>query len=309
MKKISFVFLFFSLFCLAQQKVITVNFVVRDSIFNKEGNKKIVEYPATNIKILLFDNIVLKPIGRCNIAGEFKLKLLPEDFNSNKKIVLQSATTTELIINVDDVKDGQTIYLPKGNSYYSVGKPAIYLYPEKKQAITIKLSFKGELGTTFPAYKKGWNVIANPNGELLNLADNRKYNYLFWEGTYAFPKNHFDYKDGYVVKKENLTEFLLTKLNYIGLNTTEINDFIIYWLPQLEKKETNFIHFWINDNIDSSTFLEINPKPNTEIVVFMEFKSVDSTFKIKEQILPKLNRKGFTVVEWGGTNLTTNKIE
>ena len=112
-----------------------------------------------------------------------------------------------------------------------------------------------------------------------------------------------------MVKKANLIPFLLSKLSQLGLNTTEINDFIIYWLPQLEQNEINFIHFWVNDDIDSSSFLNIIPKPDTQIVVFMEFKSVNASFKIKEQKLPVLTRKGFIVVEWGGSNLAVKKIE
>lgn len=188
-------------------------------------------------------------------------------------------------------------------------KPAIYLYPTQEQKTTIQLDFKGQLGTTYPKYNQGWNVIAKPNGEILNLTDNRKYTYLFWEGAAKFPESHFDYKNGFVVAKNELDKFLLEKLSYIGLNNTEINDFIVYWLPQMEKNEYNLVHFFINDNIDNSAFLNVNPKPDTEIRIFMEFKAVDKSFQIKEQILPKIERKGFTLVEWGGGIIGKNRIE
>jgi hypothetical protein len=144
---------------------------------------------------------------------------------------------------------------------------------------------------------------------LKNLKDNREYNYLFWEGILNFSSSHFDYKSGFVVAKEDLEKFLLDKLSYIGLNNSEINDFIVYWLPQLEKNEYNLVHFFINDNIDNSAFLDVKPKPDTEIRLFMEFKAVDKSYKIEEQKLPKIERKGFTLVEWGGGISGQNKIE
>lgn len=190
-----------------------------------------------------------------------------------------------------------------------VAKPAIYLYPSQEQKITVQLDFKGQLGTTYPKYNQGWNVLAKPNGEILNIADNRKYTYLFWEGETKFAESHFNYQSGFVVAKEELDKFLLEKLTYIGLNNTEINDFIVYWLPQMEKNEYNLVHFFINDNIDNSAFLNVNPKPESEIRIFMEFKGVDKSHKIVEQKLHKIERKGFTLVEWGGGISGENKIE
>ncbi|MCF6365489.1 MAG: hypothetical protein L3J35_04730 [Bacteroidales bacterium] len=182
-------------------------------------------------------------------------------------------------------------------------KPAIYLYPETKIKVTIELNFKGKILNTYPKYDKNWTVIAKPDGTLLNLKDNRTYNYLFWDGIYSFPKEHFDYKSGFYIKKDNVVSFLQEKLSQIGLNNTEINDFIVYWLPELNKSNYNFIHFWISDNIDNSAFLNVTPKPNTTIRIFMEFKGYNNLIgilKLPEQKLPSFERKGFTLIEWGG---------
>jgi hypothetical protein len=96
----------------------------------------------------------------------------------------------------------------------------------------------------------------------------------------------------------------------MGLNETEINDFIVYWLPALNKNETNFIHFWVNDDIDHSSRLEVEPKPETVIRIFMEYKAYDGKSpKLPEQQLPQTVRKGFTLVEWGGGAIGTSKVE
>ena len=49
--------------------------------------------------------------------------------------------------------------------------------------------------------------------------------------------------------------------------------------------------------------LEINPKPETLIRINMEFKGIRKPFEVIEQKLEKTERKGYTVVEWGGTKL------
>lgn len=191
-----------------------------------------------------------------------------------------------------------------------IAKPAIYLYPEKDMEISVKLDFKGKVLTTYPAYNKGWKVLAKPNGELKNLADQRVYNYLFWDGNYDFPTSHFDYKEGFYVKKENYTQFLLEKLTHLGFNNTEINDFIVYWLPMMNKHNEVFIRFFVNDNIVNTTQLTITPKPDTFIDIYFEFKAYDGVSpKVKEQQLPKLKRGKYTAVEWGGAEIGSKLIQ
>ena len=182
-------------------------------------------------------------------------------------------------------------------------KPAIYLYPTQKTKIEIQHTFQGEVINTFPLYKNGWNIIAEPNGTFLNLDDKRIYNYLFWDFKYGFTRKHFKYENGFYVKKEDNITFLQEKLEFLGLNNTEINDFIVYWLPELNKNEENFIHFWVNDNIDNSSVLNITPKPDTLLRIFMEFKSYTGEQKLPIQELTTTLRNGFTVVEWGGSNI------
>ncbi len=39
-------------------------------------------------------------------------------------------------------------------------KPVIYLYPEEKLEVTVKLDYAGTLTCTYPAYNGEWNVTA-----------------------------------------------------------------------------------------------------------------------------------------------------
>ena len=58
-------------------------------------------------------------------------------------------------------------------------KPAVYLYPEKAEEVSVWLDYEGELTCTYPEYGDGWHVIARPDGTLQNLKDGKEYSYLF----------------------------------------------------------------------------------------------------------------------------------
>ena len=190
-----------------------------------------------------------------------------------------------------------------------VEKPVIYLYPTEKTAIDIKLNLKGKLLTTFPKYDKNWEVIAEPNGQIFDKKTNRYYSSLFWDGTVDFPEDHYKYDDGFIVSRENLTNFFIEKLEYIGLNNQETNEFIQYWLPVLEQNNYNFIHFLVNDECNEIATLKVNPKPETTIRIYMEFYGLENFTRINEQQLPKTERKGFTLVEWGGADFSGEMSE
>lgn len=209
-------------------------------------------------------------------------------------------------IAVSEIKDAPLKVVLEPEMF--VKKPAIYLYPAKKQKIVVTHEFKGQLVTTYPVYKDNWTVIAEKNGTLLNLADKRKYKYLFWDGIYAFPEEHYNFQTGFYVARADYISFLEQKLMHIGLNESEINDFIVYWLPEMNKFENCFVHFRINDDIDGSSVLKTKPVADTVIRVFMEFSGITDFAagpKLPEQVLPQFARRGFTLVEWGGSEIST----
>lgn len=178
-------------------------------------------------------------------------------------------------------------------------KPVIYLYPKEEEVIDVKLEYKGELTVTYPEYKDGWKVKANPDGTLINLEDNKEYSYLFWEGLSDLD---YDISEGFVVKNEDTVDFLQEKLEYVGLTPKEYNEFIVYWLPILQENNYNLIYF-AGDEYDEYAKLNINPKPDSILRVMMVYKPLDKPIEIKEQKLEQFKREGFTVVEWGGTKI------
>ena len=49
--------------------------------------------------------------------------------------------------------------------------------------------------------------------------------------------------------------------------------------------------------------LNIQPRPDTLIRVWMIYMGMDMPIEIKEQELAHFERKGYTVVEWGGVEI------
>lgn len=178
-------------------------------------------------------------------------------------------------------------------------KPVIYLYPTSEQSVSVKLDYNGELTCTYPEYKDGWNVIAEPDGTLTNIGDKRKYSYLYWEG---ISKNQWDMSKGFVVKGEDTEKFLQEKLEYMGLTPREYNEFIVYWLPIMQENKYNLITF-AGEEYENLAKLNITPKPDSILRIMMLFKSLDKPIEIEEQEIKSFERKGFTVIEWGGTEV------
>lgn len=175
-------------------------------------------------------------------------------------------------------------------------KPVIYLYPTSEQSVSVKLDYYGELTCTYPEYKNGWNVIAKPDGTLTNIEDKREYSYLYWEG---ISKNQWDMSKGFVIKGEDTKEFLQEKLEYMGLTPKEYNEFIVYWLPIMQENKYNLITF-AGEDYENLAKLNITPKPDSILRVMMLFKSLDKPIEVEAQEIKSFERKGFTVVEWGG---------
>lgn len=178
-------------------------------------------------------------------------------------------------------------------------KPIIYLYPERETKVSVSLDYSGELTATYPSYGDGWEVIAHPDGKLVDVKDQKEYYALFWEG-----KSHakWDMSQGFVVAGKDTEKFLEEKLTFLGLSAREQNEFIIYWLPKMQNNPYNLIAFQEKEYTDNAK-LNIQPAPETLIRVFMAYRPLNEKIQIPEQNLSKAERKGFTVVEWGGCEL------
>ena len=177
-------------------------------------------------------------------------------------------------------------------------KPVIYLYPETETRVTVKLDLPGELTCTYPAYDGGWTVTAAPDGTLTD-EHGRTYNYLYWEGEVA---NGFDFSKGFCVAGSDTAAFLEDALDRLGLTRREANEFLVYWLPRMQDNPYNLIAFQ-QEAYTESAKLTVSPRPDSVLRVFMAWKPLARPVDVPAQILPGFERRGFTLVEWGGAEV------
>ena len=180
-------------------------------------------------------------------------------------------------------------------------KPIIYLYPTEETQVNVQLGNKEQITCSYPKYTTGWNVIAQPNGDLKDIDTNKNLYSLYYESD-----NVVEFqveKDGFIVKGEDSAEFLEEKLKILGLTDREAEEFIIYWLPKLESNKYNYIRFATREEIDANMPLTITPEPDTTIRILMEYKGLENTIEVEKQSLETPERKGFVAVEWGGTEI------
>ena len=179
-----------------------------------------------------------------------------------------------------------------------VAKPVIYLYPEETAQVNVKLDIDGELLSTWPVYKDGWTVTAQPDGTLTD-ADGNEYSYLFWD---AWSDVEYDFSKGFCVSGEDTGEFLRQTLSAMGLTPKEYNEFIVYWLPLMQENPYNLISFQ-SEIYEESAKLTITPEPDSVLRVFMAWKPLEAPEEIAPQTFEAFAREGFAVVEWGGSKI------
>ena len=175
-------------------------------------------------------------------------------------------------------------------------KPVIYLFPEQETEVTVELDHDGPLTATYPAYEDGWSVLAAPDGTLTDPETGRTYYCLFWEG---LTETEYDFSEGFCVAGSETAAFLEQALAELGLTEREANEFLIYWLPQMEDNAYNLMAFQTEAYTDHAR-LTIAPEPDSLLRVFLAWKPVEDPVELPSQTLEPFQREGFTVVEWGG---------
>ncbi|MBP5238894.1 MAG: hypothetical protein ILO64_07915 [Clostridia bacterium] len=180
-------------------------------------------------------------------------------------------------------------------------KPIIYLYPAEETVCSVKLMLNGKLTCTYPEYgENGWeNFVAKPDGTLV-FPDGSEYYALYWEG--VSDGAGFDFTRGACVAGKDTAAFLAETLPKLGLSAREANEFIIYWLPLMQDNEYNLISFQTSAYTENAA-LCVTPEPDVCIRVFMAFMPLDEPVDILPQEFSVPERHGFTVVEWGGSEV------
>lgn len=199
------------------------------------------------------------------------------------------------------------LFDPKGDSLYiyafppvhgsGMRKPILYLYPEEATDVQVRLDLDGQITHSYPRYPStGWSMQAQSNGELIDPKTGKSYYALYWEAEDSY---HFPIQTGFVVPGRDTEAFLDSALAEIGLNRREAQEFVMYWLPELEKNNYNLIHF-AQDEYSKRNRLHISPEPQSLLRLLMVYSPLQSPIDLAKQVFAPFERKGFTAVEWGG---------
>jgi len=223
-----------------------------------------------------------------------------------------SSSGSNYIIDPGVGVEKPNIYIYPGESD---DKPVVYLYgdePLTQAKVSLKLN-SSDLTVAWPEADSVtadreyiWDVYAAEDGTLYDT-DGNEYSYIFWEATDYGPH---DITEGFCVKGSDTAEFLRETLSEIGLTPREYNEFIVYWAPRMQDNAYNLISFEGLDPQDAYntacplnvTDAEGNPA-DSMLRVLMTWKAVDAPVEIEPQSFTTFERNGFTVVEWGGTEL------
>lgn len=201
-------------------------------------------------------------------------------------------------------------------------KPAVYLYPPKKQLVNVKVYPSGFLTYVDPPYDNdsGWTVWAEPDGKLQPINDlpalpaGRRftiYNYLYFESKI---RDEVIKKPttGWVIKSEEskvwfapLEDHFNNILPKLGLNEQQTKDFIEYWKKALPFSPYYFVGIIDPENVDQIERLEITPKPDSINRVRVYFERLDAPITVQAPEIKTINDErltinDFRVVEWGG---------
>lgn len=187
------------------------------------------------------------------------------------------------------------------DGFTCVGKPVIYLYPETRISVDVEVRTSGSIVVSSPLYHDhGWkNVEALPGGNL--IYEGKNYKELFYESEV---KGLLAPQNGIIIASFELENKLREIVHRLGLNATELEEFLDFWVPRLKSLNSPYVLFSTIDREvkEANDKIVINPEPATRIEFITYFKPLNFPIAVEPLKLPERpTRQGFTMIEWGGT--------
>ena len=107
-----------------------------------------------------------------------------------------------------------------------------------------------------------------------------------------------------MVAQKDLPAFFDYSLPRYGLRGEEITDFTEYWIEDMDEAPYYAVSFVEQSIIDELSPLSIDKEPDVVMRILMTAQPLERPIKLNAPQLPEIpERRGFTVVEWGGTIL------
>jgi hypothetical protein len=184
--------------------------------------------------------------------------------------------------------------------------PAIWIYAEKPQDITLTLSFGGAgfMTDSTPNYNQAWRIHVDPKPPFYRHSPlfgqhRNSYAYLDYDG---FRDGQFQKEHGWCVAQDKLLGWQRTHLREIGFLESEIDDVNYTYGRMLLERRYRAPLFAIYPQegaiVNSSVSLGISPSPESLYRLWLYFVPVHAAPDgLKVPHLPKVIRRGLTVVE------------
>ena len=141
-----------------------------------------------------------------------------------------------------------------------------------------------------PACAEVWKLECDPDGSF-TAEDGTICHRLYWESDI---NRTVAMDEGFCVPSADTAAFLAESLEKLGLNSLEINDFLITWLPRMEGNAYNLIAFHTDHGA------KISPAPDTVLRVLMVCKPLAESMDIAPQTLTPTERTGSMAVLLSG---------
>lgn len=169
--------------------------------------------------------------------------------------------------------------------------PDIYLYPTRTEHVDVVLGGHRVITSSRPAYRGGWDVTASPDGALSTGG-----HFLYYEAQVTAP---WQTNRGWVIPAAAWPRWIRAELPHLGLNTTEMNDFAIYWDGRLPRSAYYLIAPQPQNLVDAAVPLEVTPTPDSELRLWLYVEPLARVETVKPPAPMSWSHRGFSVVEWG----------
>ncbi len=198
-----------------------------------------------------------------------------------------------------DLYPGLRREIPDPQTGIPVYKPNIYLYSSNEEAYkaTIFVEPSEWITESIPVYNPltGWKAEIN-NGSLNGCED-----YLFYEA--VVPDKGFELEKGHLVNSDRMEEELRSLMKDYGFSKAETDDFTEYWIKQLST-DTDYVFYPQKTEI-VERIMPINSDISFDSYYRLWFYIIpykpDSNIKwIQKKDIVPIERKGRTLIEWGG---------
>lgn len=308
-----FTFLTFGAFASEEEYKLILQYQIKKDSINESVHKDstlvhgvVVNSEGKKLRGAVVATVGMKFKTKTDVDGRFKL-MLPKQ---NESLFFFKPEYSEIVTGKIDFRGGYEVEIEfhamSNKIQLIMDKPVIYLYSDQEVKARINIEPKGDFTFTYPQYvdSVGWSAKVSNNSLTI---DGTEYPYLFWEAQteeLSFKRNADGSVPGEYIAGSGIVKFLEQKLTEAGLNPKEKADFITFWAPKMKNDENYFIQFIEDEEYNKSICqLNVSPTPDQVKRLYMLFTTSNDIINCIPQKLSKINREGFVLIEWGGTEI------